>query len=67
MDEKFFTVSVRETIVKTHTVLATSVANAVKTVKENRKFITDDDDIVSREFQIQDEDGYEELSDWIDL
>ena len=48
-------------------ITATTVEEAIKYVKENSKeFITDDDDIISREFQVMD-DNYEELSDKIEL
>ena len=48
-------------------ITATTVEVAIKYVKENSKeFITDDDDIISREFQVMD-DNYEELSDKIEL
>lgn len=67
MKEQTFNVSVIETLKRNHTITATTVEEAIKYVKENSKeFITDDDDIMSREFQVMD-DNYEELSDKIEL
>nr|WP_294668948.1 hypothetical protein [uncultured Ruminococcus sp.] len=67
MEEQTFNVSVIETLKRNHTITATTVEEAIKYVKENSKeFITDDDDIISREFQVMD-DNYEELSDKIEL
>ena len=52
MEEQTFNVSVIETLKRNHTITATTVEEAIKYVKENSKeFITDDDDIISREFQ----------------
>lgn len=48
-------------------ITATTVEEVIKYVKDNSKeFITEDDDIISREFQVMD-DNYEELSDRIEL
>jgi len=67
MEEQTFNVSVIETLKRNHTITATTVEEAIKYVKENSKeFITDDDDIICREFQVMD-DNYEELSDKIEL
>lgn len=67
MEEQTFNVSVIETLKRNHTITATTVEEAIKYVKENSKeFITDDDDIISREFQVMDY-NYEELSDKIEL
>ncbi len=67
MEEQTFNVSVIETLKRNYTITATTVEEAIKYVKENSKeFITDDDDIISREFQVMD-DNYEELSDKIEL
>lgn len=67
MEEQTFNVSVIETLKRNHTITATTVEEVIKYVKDNSKeFITEDDDIISREFQVMD-DNYEELSDRIEL